>query len=512
MNRRAFLHATAGAAAAGGAPSLAGQQPAAAAASGRGTDALSGPARGPWRRLFLDAMVVEESQGLTRTFHAAEKHPASPVVRRDQPWEGMSAISGPYVYGTVLHDGGRLRMWYQCIHRGNHVGYAESTDGIAWTKPPLGIIEFMGAKANNIVISALQPEVTGGVCHNASVLHCPWESDPARRYVLFCFEATRGRARSAYSPDGLHWKFTPETAEEGLYSSSDVVNFLWDPYRSRFASTWKTRSRRGRAAGIAWSPDGRQWTKPLDTPVFVADDLDPDAAQIYGMPVFPYQGMYLGLPWIYHARYFKDGDYGVARLHEAQQDSPRTVDTQFAWSWDLINWTRPPARFPFIERGPLGSWDGGMLFTARAPVQMGDRLYFYYGGCDKLHDEPRTIANIGLATLRLDGFCSMSAGAEEGWLITRRESLAAPRVFINALVSLGGWVQAELLDRRNRVLPGFSRTDCIPFTGDSVRHELTWKTAAPSRPGIGTSPLSDVKVRFHLKDAALYSYSPAPAA
>lgn len=464
----------------------------------RGTDLLTGSRVGPWRRLFLDAMTVEESHGLTRVFHSAEKHPASPVVRRDQAWEGATGMSGPYLYGTVLPEGGRLRMWYQCIHRGNHVGYAESADGIAWTKPALGIIEHMGSKANNMLISALQPEVTGGVCHNPSVIHCPWEPDPARRYVLFCYEATRGRARSAYSPDGLHWRFAPETAAEGLFSSSDVVSFFWDPYHTRFASTWKTSNRRGRAAGVAWSSDGRAWAKPLDGPVFGADDLDPDATQVYGMPVFPYQGLYLGLPWIYHARYFKGGAYSVPRLHEAQEDSPRTMDTQFAWSWDLINWTRPPARAPFI---PRGSWDGGMLFTARAPVQMGDCLYFYYGGFDKVHDEARATGNIGLAVMRLDGFCSMTAGAQEGWLISRRESLAKPRVVINARVSSGGWVQAELLDRRNRVLPRFSRKDCLPFSGDSVRREMTWNAPAPP------DSLSDVKIRFHLKDAALYSYS-----
>ena len=39
------------------------------------------------------------------------------------------------------------------------------------------------------------------------------------------------------------------------------------------------------------------------------DDLDPDATQVYGMPVFPYQGMYVGLPWIYHSRWMKYGAY-----------------------------------------------------------------------------------------------------------------------------------------------------------------------------------------------------------
>lgn len=467
-------------------------------------EALAGPPRGPWRRHFLDAAVVEAQEGLTRVFHAAEKHPA-PVIKADKPWEGVSAITGPYVYGTVFWESGKLRMWYQVLNKGNHVGYAESRDGIAWTKPELGIIEFNGSKANNLVVSAFQPEASGGgECHDPSVIRRPNESDASRRYALYGFDGKAGHARVAFSPDGLRWHYTAETEKKAMFTSSDVVNFFYDPYHSRYAVTWKTRNRRGRAVGVAWSADGLAWTKPLEGPVFVADDLDPDATQIYGLPVFSYQGLYLGLPWLYNARYFRYGEYSVKKLHEAQEDSPRTMDTQLAWSWDLINWTRPPAREPFIPRGEKGSWDAGMIVTARSPVIVGDKLYFYYGGCDGLHDAKRVNAAIGLATLRLDGFCSMHAGDREGWLITRREPSHTPGVVINARTTGGGYVAAEILNRHNQVVPGFARGDCVVFRGDAVRHALKWKSAQlPAR-----HPDGDYKLRFWLKNADLFSYLP----
>jgi hypothetical protein len=238
--------------------------------------------------------------------------------------------------------------------------------------------------------------------------------------------------------------------------------------------------------------------------VFVADDLDPDATQIYGMPVFPYQGLYVGLPWMYCARYFKFGEYSVKKLHEAQEDSPRTMEVQMAWSWDLINWTRPPERRQFIPRGAKGQWDGGMIVTARAPIPIGDKLYFYYGGCDGLHDDKRVNAAIGLATLRLDGFCSMRAGDTEGWLISRREPFRQPVVTINARTGTDGLVVAEILDRRNRVVPGFSKQNCVAFHGDAVRHELRWRSAQ-----FAAAPKADdYKIRFWLKDAELFSYLP----
>jgi len=505
MTRRDFLQTAVSAAAF---VSLASQAAPAAATRPRAVpspeDALAGPPTGPWRRLFLDSMAVEEQAGLSRVFHAAEKHPASPVLSRDRPWETGRAISGPYVYGTVLWDGGRLRLWYQLLNPGNAVAYAESDDGLTWIKPSLDLMEYNSSKANNLVVSAAHREVTGGECHNPSVIGCPWAEDPAQRYALFGFDGSSGHARVAFSPDGRRWRYVAETKKRALFTSSDVVNFFWDPYAGRYAVTWKSRNRRGRAVGVAWSADGLAWTKPLDGPVFVADDLDPDATQISGMPVFPYQGLYLGLPWLYHARYFKHGTYSVERLHEAQEDSPRHLDVQLAWSWDLINWTRPPGRPVFLGCGGPGQFDSGMVVTARAPVVVGDRLFLYYGGCDGVHDQPRVNAAIGLATLRLDGFCSMRAGPNEGWLITRRELFHEAAVAINARTAANGSVAAEILDRRNRVLPGFSRAECAAFTGDAVRHVLRWTNS--QWPAGRRDP--DWKIRFWLKDADLYSYLP----
>ncbi|MGN6548010.1 MAG: hypothetical protein ACTHK7_23450, partial [Aureliella sp.] len=202
---------------------------------------------------------------------------------------------------------------------------------------------------------------------------------------------------------------------------------------------------------------------------------------------------------------FRFGQYSVDKLHEAQADSPRTMDVQLAWSWDQVNWTRPPEREELIPRGAQGDWDGGMIVTARAPVVVGDKLYFFYGGTDLVHDEKRVKAAIGLATMRLDGFCSMTSDrSAEGWLITRREPFRQPQVTINARTRDGGEITAEILDRQNRVVPGFSRSECIPFQGDDVRHTLAWKTDAFPSP-----PASDYKIRFWLKNAELFSYLPA---
>ena len=447
----------------------------------------------PWRRLFLDAMVTEESEGLARVFHSAEKYEGNPVVPRDKPWEGW----GPYMYGTVMWDEGKLKMWYQCIS-GAHgfVGYAESRDGLKWDKPNLGIVDYEGCSANNIV-------ATNHQFHIPSVIKVRDPESSERQWAMYGYARELG-PHVAFSKDGLRWSVRPD--DKALFKSSDVTNFFYDPYEKRYVCTYKTANRRHRAVGIALSKDGLEWSKPVEGAVVGADDLDPDASQFYGMPVFPYQGMYIGLPWIYHSRWIKYGEYSSPEvMYEAEKGSPCTVDVQFAWSWNLISWTRTPERKPFIALGPPGSFDSSMIYTARAPVIVGDKLYFYYGGFDKVHNDYKDVkGEIGLAVLRLDGFCSMRADDEEGWLISRREVFRTPKVTINAKTDADGYVAAELLDRNNNVIPGFSREDCIPFKGDSIRHDLTWKTNAFPADLVD----ADKKIRFFLKNADLYSYLP----
>ncbi len=442
----------------------------------------------PFRRLFLDAMVTEESGGLERIFHAPVKYEKNPIMKGDAPWEGW----GPNLGGTVIRDGGKLRMYYYCIADGEptKVCMAESKDGLNWTRPKLGLVEWKGSKDNNILKSSTQ------------VFRANKPASPDRTWVMY--GQSKGHGNMGFSADGLTWTRPPELQD--LFSTSDVVNFFFDPYRNRMCATWKTSNRRHRAVGVVLSDDGLTWKKPVEGPVFVADDLDPDPTQIYGMPVFAYQKMFIGLPLIYHSRWLKYGRYTKPEvMFEAQEGSPCTGDIQLAWSWDLINWTRTPKREPFIANSPINAFDYGFIGTARAPVVMGDELWFYYSGWDQVHEDYKGLkAAVGLAKLRLDGFCSMQAGDKEGWLISRREVFNTPEVTINAKCGPGGYVTAEIVDRNNNVIRGFEKNYCNAFQGDSVRGKLTWKTREFPE-GLRDK---DRKIRFYVRNADLYSYLP----
>ena len=115
-----------------------------------------------------------------------------------------------HFYGSVLYDEGKFRMWYYPVSFGRDfteltqgpVCYAESDDGIQWTKPNLGQIEFKGSKNHNGI--KLPEKVIEGV----HVIKDEDDPDPARRYKMV-YNPHNGRTftiQTATSPDGIHWR------------------------------------------------------------------------------------------------------------------------------------------------------------------------------------------------------------------------------------------------------------------------------------------------------------------
>ena len=111
-----------------------------------------------------------------------------------------------FFYGTVLRDGSKFRMWYSAVHWGENpdwpprkmqqvakppawlqddaklysgpLCYAESDDGILWTKPVLGQALFKGSRDNNAL------ELPHTLVCGAAVIRDEADPDPARRYKM----------------------------------------------------------------------------------------------------------------------------------------------------------------------------------------------------------------------------------------------------------------------------------------------------------------------------------------
>ena len=93
--------------------------------------------------LLVDDWLVERFEGDVAQ-HLHEPLGKEVVLMNDKPWEDTSLG-----YVSVLKDGDLFRMYYRGHHhgsgedaRGEPMCYAESRDGIRWTKPNLGLFRF----------------------------------------------------------------------------------------------------------------------------------------------------------------------------------------------------------------------------------------------------------------------------------------------------------------------------------------------------------------------------------
>ena len=103
------------------------------------------------RQLLFDPLFLADSKGVELKMNAPYQD-AEPVLTLDRPWE----VGRFGRYHTVMLEGDMFRMWYEVQTRADGrarklLCYAESTDGVHWQKPVLGIISFNGSRENNIV-------------------------------------------------------------------------------------------------------------------------------------------------------------------------------------------------------------------------------------------------------------------------------------------------------------------------------------------------------------------------
>jgi hypothetical protein len=91
------------------------------------------------RELFVDRYLIEKLNNITQELHTPVNE--GTVLKFDNPWEGN--FSG---YSTIIKDGNQFKLYYRGIREAGKDGndnevtcYAESSDGIKWVKPDLGI-------------------------------------------------------------------------------------------------------------------------------------------------------------------------------------------------------------------------------------------------------------------------------------------------------------------------------------------------------------------------------------
>ena len=169
---------------------------------------------GSRREVFWDDTMIDTEE-TTTVFRLHEPVQRECVLTFDKPW---SKSSGDATYNTVLQDGNLYRMYTRVT---GNVAYAESTDGIHWEQPSLGISEFEGSRDNPLLIDQTDPEQHFGFDGFRPFIDENPDCPPDERYKAMADDGNQ--VFVFVSPDGLHWKNRGPLKITGHFDSMNTL-------------------------------------------------------------------------------------------------------------------------------------------------------------------------------------------------------------------------------------------------------------------------------------------------
>jgi hypothetical protein len=431
--------------------------------------------------LFVDDYLIQQASGdVARQLNLPE--PQEVVLTTDAPWEGNTSA-----YYTIFRD----REIYRMFYRGSHFDestrqpghrevtcYAESRDGIQWTKPELGLFEFAGSTRNNIVWDGI-----GTHCFAVFKDSNPNCSEEARYKAI-----ARGQPLGQpglyifHSPDAIHWQLThPEPViTEGAFDSQNIA--FWDDHSGIYREYHRAFVKGVRSIMTCTSDDYLNWSAPklLEYPDSPAEHLYTNA--IGGYPRAPH--ILLGFP----TRFLPNEGQRVEPTFMASRDG--FVFRRFLEP--IIPETAPQDRQG--NRSNYMAW--GLVELPNRPHHLS--VYAteaYYTGPD---------SRLRRFEYRQDGFVSMRGGAAGGQLLTRPIELTplSERLVVNfRTLDSGGQLRVGLETQTGVPLDNFALEDCDPLRGDNCHAQVSWNGTAD----ISALQGQTIRLRFELSQTDLFS-------
>jgi hypothetical protein len=423
-------------------------------------------------QLFVDDAIVEHTENVVYELHSPE--PREAVLRFDKPWEGWASA-----YMGVFKDGERFRCYYRGLpaEQGAQVTCtAESSDGITWTKPELGLIEVKGSKANNVVWS-------GEGSHNFFVFV---DANPAAAADAK-YKAIGGEPLLAFaSADGYSWR---KLREEPIYTEKhfDSLNTaLWNPIAKRYECFMRDAVEGVRAIRMATSDDFLSWSAA--TPLEFGDA---PVEHLYTNAITPYfraPSVYFGFP----KRFLPD------RLATPPLTKERGVsDAVFMSSRDGVHWKRWQEAFirPGLDQA---NWTHRNNMVAHGLVETGVGEISLY--VSQHYEHPTGFMR--RFTIRTDGFVSLSADARGGTFLTKPFTFNGRELVLNYSTSAAGSIRVEIEGEDGKAVPAYAMSDCDEIYGDHIERVVTWV----GDPNTSTFGSRAVRLKFQMKDADVFSF------
>lgn len=467
-------------------------------------------ALGDRRELLVDDFLIERfSDDCRLCLHHPERQEIALV--HDDPWEGSG--SG---YHTVFRDERLYRMYYKAWNhtydaKAAHplkIAYAESLDGIHWSKPELGFFEYEGSRRNNIVID----QVNGAEPHDFNpFLDTNPITSPDARYKAVGYGREPKGLYAFSSPDGLHWTQIGDgpVITKGKFDTQNTA--FWDPNIRRYRAyirDFDENEIRGILTSV--SDDFVHWSEPE-----WLDYGDAPVEQLYTNQVQPYYRaphLYIGFParyvdrgWTESAKRLPEQELRRQRGAVNQRYGTAVTDSLLMTSRDGLHFHRWPEAFLRPGARTRFNWSYGDNYLAWQAVETDSAF----------DDAPRELslyatesyftsneARLRRYTLRIDGFASAFAPLGGGEFVTKPLTFEGARLLLNYSTSAAGRIRVELQDAAGRALPGFAMADAEERFGDEIDGEYLWESGAKPADVAGKT----VRMRVALEDADLYAF------
>jgi hypothetical protein len=439
----------------------------------------------------FDDVAIPFNKGLLMTLVHGKKAVENPVVLpAGKP--GEPDYPKAQYYGTVIRVGDEYRMWYSGVNDSTRcICYATSTNGLAWEKPKLGLVEFKGSTQNNILSLNGTNMLDGAI---ALVLYEPDDPNPERRFKMLR-EIGPAEMPAAFSADGLRWKSAPATPpgagiiKDSALEACGLMKFNGCYYVNGHGGTiphpLKGAGKRMSVTFISY--DFEHWTQAAHL-AFRRDPIPPRPPTDFEF----HRGeqVHVGAS-LWNRGNVVLGFYG--QYHNPSNDRrTSTIDIGLIVSSDGLHFTEPVPDFKLIESFEEADGADARLLQGEGFENIANQTVYWYSIWATTPGSPN---GVRVATWPRDRFGYFSAAPyeEHACCISSPFKLETGegevRLNVDRL-SPECRLRVELLSEQMVPLPEYSGENCISVTKTGFSRKVAWK---------GKNHLENISGSFRIK-------------
>ncbi len=471
------------------------------------------PAKARQRFLCWDNTKIAKSSGLDIIQHKPQKQ--NIVLSCQDDWEGVHTG-----YPTIIKVDDTYRLYYRTSGQDGEVYLdwaptkalicvAESKDGINFTKPVIGKIEYDGSKENNAIF---ENSASFSVFYDTNP-DCPKEEKFKALSVVPMKEIL-----SYYcSADGYNFKHVDYVRlSDGIYDTYNTA--FWDEDEKVYKLYYRGWHRADgttilngetldeyndiRDIRLAISKDFRTWEKVDVTKIEGYND-----PQMYTNQIAPYyreKNTFLGFPLRYLDRVdekenFKDMPIASDRDLVPGRSATAITDCGIMTSSDGLKFNL--RKSAFLTPGPETSsnwWYGNCVLAYGMAETIADdgenrEISMYVGEGYRVKKN-----DIRRYTVRLDGFFSWYGDGNGATVTTKTFTLKHDEMFVNFATSALGSLKITILDKNGKAIDGYKSGTLF---GDSTNRPVRFTKSLKDLVG------KEIKLKIELNDCNLYSYT-----